>query len=72
MAKRTADHLRAQKAGKERDGYVCQICGSTDRVQGHHMIDHMFGGAPTARNIITLCYRCHQEVHKGNIELTFF
>lgn len=39
MAKRSSEHIKAQRQGKERDNYTCQICGSTDRVHGHHLLD---------------------------------
>lgn len=72
MAKRGAEHTKAQKKGRERDLFTCQICGSTEAVEGHHMIDYQYGGAADSDNIITLCHACHQEVHKGNIDLLFF
>lgn len=45
MGKRSSAHIKAQRAGRERDGNRCQICGSNDHVEGHHIIDHQFGGA---------------------------
>ncbi len=35
--KRDYAHVKAQKKGKERDLYTCQICGSTDHTEGHHL-----------------------------------
>lgn len=73
MAKRRSyEHIKAQNAGKKRDHYTCQACGSTNRVEGHHIFDHYFSGAPHVDNIITLCQKCHKEVHKGNIDITVF
>ncbi len=70
MAKnRSAAHTRAQRAGRERDGNICQICGSRDRVEGHHIIDHQFNGAALADNIIALCHRHHNDVHNGKIDI---
>ena len=69
---RGSDHRRAQLRGKERDGYVCQCCGSTDRVEGHHIIDYHFGGAADADNIITLCHACHMAAHRGEIDIVLF
>ena len=66
---RSAAHTRAQKAGRERDGNICQICGSSDHVEGHHIIDHQFGGAALADNIIALCRKHHNDVHNGRIDL---
>ena len=72
MEKRSGAHLRAQKNGKIRDLYTCQICGSKENVEGHHILDYSFGGAPLTANIITLCHTCHERVHKGKIGLVNF
>ena len=66
---RSSAHIRAQISGKKRDGNVCQICGSSDHVEGHHIIDHAFGGAATADNIIALCRKHHRDVHNGLINI---
>lgn len=66
---RQAIHVRAQRAGRERDGNVCQICGSRDHVEGHHIIDYQFNGAAVVDNIITLCRKHHNDVHAGKIDV---
>ncbi len=70
--KRGPEHTKAQRAGKERDLYTCQICGSTDHTEGHHLLDFSFGGAANEDNIMTLCHDCHSNVHKGLIDLFKF
>jgi 5-methylcytosine-specific restriction endonuclease McrA len=70
--KRNNDHVKAQKEGKIRDGYVCQICGSEEHVEGHHIVDVQYGGASSSDNIITLCKKCHMKVHKGQIDISLF
>lgn len=69
MAKRSSAHIKAQRAGRARDFGTCQICGSTQHVEGHHVIDHQFSGAADAENIVSLCRKCHARVHKGLITL---
>lgn len=70
MAKnRSAAHTKAQRAGRERDGNVCQICGSKDHVEGHHIIDYQFSGAASTDNIIALCRKHHHDVHVGKIDI---
>ena len=66
---RSSSHTRAQRTGRERDGNRCQICGSHDQVEGHHIVDHQFGGAAVADNIIALCHKHHQDVHKGKLDI---
>ena len=67
--RRSAAHTKAQRAGRERDGNICQICGSREHVEGHHIIDHQFGGAALTDNIITLCHKHHNDVHNGKINI---
>ena len=70
MAKnRPAAHTYVQKAGRERDRNTCQICGSTDHVEGHHIIDYQFSGAASTNNIISLCHKHHNDVHNGRIDI---
>ena len=72
MANRSSAHRRAQKEGKIRDNYTCQVCGSKKDVEGHHILDHQFFGAATVDNIVSLCHNCHKEVHRGNMDITKF
>ena len=67
---RSSAHTRAQRAGRVRDGNICQICGSHNNVQGHHIFDHQFGGAALVDNIISLCSKHHNDVHRGRIDIT--
>ena len=60
MANREREHCVAQKRGKERDLYTCQICGSTEKVEGHHIFNYQYGGAANIDNIVTLCQKCHK------------
>ena len=72
MAKRSNAHTKAQKAGRVRDYETCQACGSTEKVQGHHIFDHQYSGTPSADNIISLCYKCHTNVHNGKMDIFKF
>ncbi len=69
MAKRSSAHKAAQKAGRLRDRNVCQICGSTVDVEGHHIIDYQFGGAASKDNIVTLYHKHNRDVHDGRISI---
>ncbi len=66
---RESSHIKAQRKGKERDNYVCQNCGSTIEVQGHHIIDYQYGGSDSVDNIVTLCRECHKKAHHGRMDL---
>ncbi len=72
MSSRSYSDLKAQRMGKERDMQICQVCGSTVSPQGHHIINHQYGGSASVNNIVTLCQRCHKQVHRGNIDILTF
>lgn len=69
MNKRPSAHRKAQVAGRERDMDTCQICGSKDHVEGHHIVDYQYGGAANADNIISLCHKHHTMVHNGKVDI---
>ena len=72
VGKRSWEHIKAQSDGKARDLFTCQICGRTDKSQGHHIIDVQFGGSSSVDNIITLCKNHHEKVHAGKISISKF
>ena len=51
---------------------ACCVCGSKERPEGHHVIEYQYGGAATIDNIVTLCQKCHKQVHRGNIDIMKF
>jgi len=48
----------------DRDGWRCQNCGSSTSLDVHHMRRRSNGGEDGEENLITLCRRCHRNVHK--------
>lgn len=64
-------HIKAQKEGKSRDGF-CQLCGSTQNLEGHHIFDVQFGGAANKDNIVSLCDKCHDKVHANKVDIDIF
>lgn len=67
--KRDRSHYIAQLEGKIRDNYTCQVCGSREGVQGHHVFDYQYGGEADVDNIVALCQECHKRAHRGEINL---
>lgn len=55
---------------RDRDGDKCMTCGSTDRVQVHHIIPYRYSHNHDLNNLVTLCRSCHsyQEI-KVNKEM---
>ena len=48
---------------KSRDGYTCQVCGSHEKLEVHHIIPRAEGGNDRPANLITLCEKCHDTHH---------
>lgn len=42
----------------------CEMCGSTDRLELHHIKPIALGGTNRPENLQTLCHDCHMAVHK--------
>ena len=56
----------AQEAAFNRDNYTCQHCKKrTGTFNAHHIIYRSNGGADMLDNLITLCEKCHRDLHKG-------
>jgi 5-methylcytosine-specific restriction endonuclease McrA len=48
----------------ERDGWRCQYCGGSDRLQIHNIRSRSLLGDDTEENLITLCADCHSDIHR--------
>jgi hypothetical protein len=46
-----------------RDKYTCQRCGDKKELNAHHIRQKNEGGTDTPKNGITLCKKCHDELH---------
>src|ERR1700751_3002493 len=49
----------------ERDGWRCQYCGSSDRLQVHPLRSRSLLGDDTDENLITLCADFHSDIHRN-------
>lgn len=63
--KKDSEFVKIKPMVLDRDDYKCVICGSTDRIQVHHIKERSQGGANVANNLITLCYKCHCKKHEN-------
>ena len=48
----------------ERDGWRCQVCGSMQCLQVHHLKLRSQSGGDVEQNLITLCAECHEQAHR--------
>lgn len=60
------------KTIKELDDYKCVYCGSTERLQAHHIFHWSEYPELSAslRNGATLCYSCHRKAHSCGFHVT--
>lgn len=42
---------------------VCYYCGSNDKLIVHHIVPVSWGGKSNDDNCLTLCEKCHREIH---------
>ena len=47
----------------EKHGRFCNMCGSEQNLQMHHIIPIRNGGTNELENLIPLCKNCHQDIH---------
>ena len=55
----------------ERDGWRCQVCGSMQHLQVHHLKFRSHSGGDVEQNLITLCAECHARMHRKRGHRTF-
>lgn len=72
-------HLRDKSGWKEnrkaalvRDNHQCVICGSTERLNVHHILPFSFWKDNCLNNLITLCYWHHAAAHGWMDMFTFY
>lgn len=58
--------LRWSRDAKERAGYKCQVCGSTDGLVVHHIVGYAVDPEyrTTPGNAAVLCAACHEKAHR--------
>jgi 5-methylcytosine-specific restriction endonuclease McrA len=60
-----------RQAVLDRDHDQCQLCGTggDNRLQLHHLEYRSQGGTHAPENLITLCYKCHEDVHQRRADI---
>jgi len=63
---RKLDYYRAKARAYHRYlkflGDKCLVCGSTDKLEAHHIESQALGGEDSNTNIVTLCNVCHRVI----------
>jgi 5-methylcytosine-specific restriction endonuclease McrA len=47
-----------------RDGWRCQGCGAMSNLEVHHRQYRSHSGDDSEDNLITLCAKCHANIHR--------
>ena len=56
-------YTRLRQQVLSRDGWRCQSCGAMSNLEVHHEEFRSQGGADSEANLITVCSRCHSQLH---------
>jgi len=59
-------YARLHRAILQRDRWRCQSCGSTTKLEVHHISARSKLDDDKEENLITLCRTCHQAAHFFN------
>lgn len=59
---RPYEHRKAQQQRRLIDLGICQACGASENLQGHHIWEYAKGGSSMVECLITLCVDCHQRM----------
>jgi 5-methylcytosine-specific restriction endonuclease McrA len=63
LARNSARFKKLREVVKARDGHRCRRCGSSQRLEVHHVVPLEQDGAPfDVANLVTLCSGCHRGV----------
>jgi len=60
----STSYTKLQRQVLERDGWRCQVCGSMQCLQVHHLKFRSQSGGDEEQNLITLCAECHERMHR--------
>jgi 5-methylcytosine-specific restriction endonuclease McrA len=59
----SASYSELHRQVLERDSWRCQLCGSMQHLQVHHLKFRSQSGGDLEQNLITLCAECHVRIH---------
>jgi 5-methylcytosine-specific restriction endonuclease McrA len=53
----------------QRDDWHCRCCHTMNGLDPHHVVYKSFGGSDTLDNLLTLCRKCHDDIHGGRVTI---
>lgn len=60
-----ADYQALREEVLRRDRWTCQLCGSRQNLEVHHLEPRGRSGPDTMENLLTLCAACHRRQHEA-------
>lgn len=52
-----------------RDNWHCRHCNNQSGLHPHHVVFKSHGGEDLLTNLITLCAKCHRDIHDGRLKI---
>jgi len=52
-----------------RDNWHCRHCNNSSGLDPHHVVFKSAGGEDVSSNLLTLCRKCHDDVHGGRLKI---
>ncbi len=52
-----------------RDNWHCRHCNNSHGLDPHHVTFKSAGGEDMSCNLVTLCRKCHDDVHGGRLKI---
>lgn len=53
----------------DRDGHMCRSCNSSEQLSCHHIIPKSVYRNHHPDNLVTLCFYCHTDIHRGLLKV---
>lgn len=44
----------------------CLLCGSSEKIELHHILERNYSGGTEEDNLVPLCHNCHVEIHSND------
>ena len=60
---------KVSQAVYRRDSWKCRNCSNRNGLDPHHVIFQSAGGPDTLNNLLALCRKCHDAIHRGDLVL---
>lgn len=61
--------VKVRYAMYQRDNWRCRVCNDSRTLTPHHIVYRSQGGTHDLDNLITLCTKCHDDVHGGRLKI---